>query len=120
MTVVPDIEVLTANDVTNPIEVLTAVHIAVHGQDSWTADPIEGDAMHTVQDVYYLAATVAGDDHSYESVRFTPSHDGDWKWDGFIFPSDGAWTLTLWRVGTGREGADESITTQAVTVAAAA
>lgn len=113
------ISVRVADD-DDPIEVLTAVHILVEEADDWESDPTEEDPSATVQSVYYIAATVAGDDHSYESHRFTPSEDGEHEWDGFIFPSDGSWTLTLWRVGTGAEGADESIATQAVTVAAAA
>jgi len=114
------ITVRTDEDVVNPIEVLTAVHVDVTEADDWTAVPTGEDPFATRQNEYYLAATVAGDDHSYESPRFTPSEDGKWTWDGFIFPSDGSWTLTLWRVGTGTLGADESIATQAVTVAAAA
>lgn len=107
-------------DDADPIEVLTAVHILVEAADDWTSVATEDDPFATRQNEYYLAATVAGDDHSYESPRFTPSEDGEWEWNGFVFPSDGSWTLTLWRVGTGTLGADESIATRAVTVAAAA
>ena len=114
----PAISVRTGDD-GDPVEILTAAHIAVSNVVPWEAEPTEDDPFVTRQDVYYIAATVAGDDHSYESPRFTPSADGDWEWDGFVFPSDGSWTLTLWRVGTGTLGADESITTQAVTVDAA-
>ena len=98
----------------NPVELLTAAHIAVAGLDPWTADPTEDDAFAIDHDVYYVKATdPAG--NVYESYRFTPSADGDHEWDGFVFPVDGSWSLDVMKVGS----PDSSVKTQAVTVAAA-
>jgi|WetSurMetagenome_2_1015567.scaffolds.fasta_scaffold01762_4 hypothetical protein len=47
-----------------------------------------------------------------KSPVFTPSADGDWVFDNYMFPEAGSWTVRLSNADT-----DASVSTQAVTVA---
>lgn len=63
---------------------------------------------------YYLLIDAPAGVDDAKSVIFSPNADGDWTWDGYIFPADGSYTIRL------IDSFDDSeVTTQAVTVAAA-
>jgi hypothetical protein len=63
---------------------------------------------------YILVDAPAGTDDA-RSVVFSPSGDGKFVWDDYIFPQDGAYTLRLRNAVTNAD-----VATQAVTVVAAA
>lgn len=91
----------------------TAVHVQVTGAD--VNDSTTYDDTHTPTEdpiPYYIEATSPSGTQDLRSVKFTPSSDGKWEWDGLIFPEDGSWTLTL---TDARD--DSSVTTASVTVA---
>lgn len=82
-------------------ELETAIHLIA---SDVTLNDSSGDEVR-----HYLALTCTGQP-TLRSVVFA----GDFTWDNVIFPGDGSWTATLHD-----ESDDSSVTTLAITVAAA-
>jgi hypothetical protein len=104
------------DDVGNPIKALTAVHVEASGLTPWTADPQQDDPSHTVQNVYRIFADGPGAarDDGW-SPAFTPSAEGDFEWDGYVFPVAGSFTMRVFLLDA--EGApSSSVATHSVTV----
>lgn len=73
----------------------TACRVDVSGaadNDPDTFDAGNSPSMDPI--VYFLKATAAGEE-DLDSPRFTPSADGDYQWNGLIFPAAGTWSLSL-------------------------
>lgn len=99
----------------NPIATITAIHVKATGLDAYTADPTEDDPSHVVDNVYYITASVDGDEVG-RSQLFTPSVEGDGYWEGgYTLPTDGSFTFAVMKVDPDGESDDE-VTTQALTV----
>ena len=102
------VTVTDANHFTVPVNVTVA---GTAGSWVFVSDA-EGRSSGAERRYYLLVDAPSGTDDA-KSVLFSPSSDGKWTWDGYIFPIDGSFTVRL------RDAVDDTdVATQAVTVAA--
>lgn len=103
------VTVTDADHFTVPVNVTTA---GTAGTIVFTSD--DDSLLMGAEKRYYLLVDAPSGTDDAKSAIFSPSSDGKWSWDGYIFPADGSYTIRLFDAAD-----DEAVTTQAVTVDAA-